>query len=447
MTLTETSVTIAWMTYEHAHMPYFIEQEPLPADTELLLRPLDSPARALQTVFYDPIPRGYHQATVRGLEPGRSYAFEARSNGAKAVPNYITTSFVDPMIKHGIFTTLAPPPGQFVQTVAVLNDTHVGLGAHLLKGSGGIPYANEILADALTEIARVSPSIVVVNGDITAEARLNELRDAKALLDAYGAEKRDYVLTRGNHDRPRKASEDPNTNYGAATPLPRALYADPEATPSLSSSSVSSAHGGEPYYDTVSDVFDLPYQQMWATRRGNLRLIGLDSSEAGNHGGGTLYRAQLDAFEAEVSSAPDAPTICFSHHPLTSEQALTAFGSRPFLMDKRSATRVEEIMASSPGSFLHLSGHTHRGRRSRGSIAVDTDFIETPATGEFPTCYTLLNLYTGGYTVTSHRPDTERVRDRMVPERWSQYGVIPEGTVYRTDHRNFTVVRDLSALG
>lgn len=439
VTLTETSVTLSWTGYRHVHLPYFFEQVPVPTDSEVYMRPADAPPSALKQVHYDPTPRTYHQVTIDGLEPGRSYYFEARSDGVKAVANLISTKIIDPMTREGVFTTLKTPPGDYVQTVVILNDTHVGLGEHLVRGTGETPYSYFILEDALAEIAQLAPSAVIINGDVTSEGRPHELRVARRILDSYGTEKQDYFLTRGNHDRPHRASEDPRANYEIGTAL------TPEQARGTAESS-SDKYAADPYYDNVNDFFDLPYQHMWATRKGNLRLIGLDSSDANNPAGGTMHEEQLEAFESEVRSDPTVPTICFTHHPLTREQALTALGSRPFLLDKKSATRVEEIEASAPGVFAHYSGHTHRGRRSKGQIATNVDFIEAPASGEYPDTYTVLKLYTGGYTQTTHRPDTERVRGRMVPERWSSNGVLPEGTLYRTDHRNFSVARDLSAL-
>lgn len=421
------------MTYAKRHFPYFTAQDAVPADSEVRIIQADLPD-AMAQVHYDGSETGYHHMRIDGLQPGTTYRFEARSGGVKAVPNYMATKLADPMTRDGYFTTLTRPPGHYVQTVAVLNDTHVGLGEHLVAGTNETPYSYFILEDELAEIKKIAPSIVLINGDITSEARPHELKKAREILDGYGREKVDYFLTRGNHDRPHRASEDPRAAYETGSQLPRELQA----------SSGSSA--GEPFYDNVSDFFDLPYQEMWTTRSGNLRIVGLDSSMAENSAGGTLHSAQLEAFRNELASDPNAPTIVLSHHPLTRQQAATAWGSRPFLMDKCSATEVERIEASAPGTFLHLGGHTHRGRRSRGHIATGVEFLETPASGEFPNVYTLIDLYTGGYMVTSHRPDTTRVRGRMVPERWSSHGVLPEGTLYRTDHRNFTVTRDLSGL-
>lgn len=420
------------MTYEGWHFPYFVEQEGAFADTEVWLKPADAPASSLKQVYRDPTLREYHQVTIDGLEPGRRYYFEAYSNGVKAVPNYFSTSLIDPMTRTSVFETLTPPPGEFVQSVAILNDTHVGLGEHLITDPSEIPYSYFILEDALAEIALLAPSALIVNGDVTSEARPHELRVARRLLDAYGVEKEDYFLTRGNHDRPHAAEEDPRADYESGT-----LLAEELIRPRTETTLFTKKDGT--FYDNVGDFFDLPYQQMWTTRKGDLRIIGLDSSDATDSAGGTIYDEQLDAFRAELSSDPDAPTIVFSHHPLTRQQALTAFGSRPFLMSKKAATQVEEIEAAAPGTFMHFGGHTHRGRRSKGHIATEVDFVETPASGEYPCVYSILNLYTGGYTLTSHRPDTERVAGRMLAERWSQSGVMPDTLLYRTDHRNYSV--------
>lgn len=86
----------------------------------------------------------------------------------------------------GRITTLTPPPGEHVATIAVLNDTHIGEEKHglilgdfpeaIVQEPGLPPFSEVMLAAALAEIRDRGVGRVFVNGDTTAEARPHEVR-------------------------------------------------------------------------------------------------------------------------------------------------------------------------------------------------------------------------------------------------------------------------------
>lgn len=431
VTVTDTSFTVAWATYGESHFPYFTEQLAVPATTEVYLGPADS-AAGLRPVHEDATPRAFHQVTVTGLEPGRTYRFEARSNGVTAKTNWVNTTLTDPMTRRGEITTLARPDGDFIQRVAVLNDSHVGLGEHLAAGTDETPYSYFLLEDNLRMLQSLSSPVVLVNGDVTSEARPHELRKARQLLDAYGTLNSDYFVTSGNHDRPHRVDEDPRAFYQHSAPLPDEVLRPGER--------------GRDYHYNFGDWFGTSYQTPWTAQVGELRIVGADSSMAGNSAGGFFDDSQIEQLREIHAADPDRPTLDLCHHPVTDESAISAFGSRGFLLNLGDSIAYQKIHDSSPDVFAHLAGHTHRGRRTRSLYAPGIEYLENPASGEFPCGVTLLNLYTGGAMVTHHRPFTDRYAEQLLVEHWASGGVIPDYTLYRTDHRNSTFDRDFTGL-
>lgn len=431
VTVTDTSFTVAWTTYAHSHFPYFTEQEAAPATTQVAIGPADSTA-PLRVVHEDATPRAFHQVTVDGLEPGRAYRFECRSNGELAKPNWVHTTLTDPMTSRGVVTTLQRPDGEFLQRIAIMNDTHVGLGEHLVKWNGQTPYSYFLMEDNLDLVRSLAPSVLVINGDVTSEARPHECKKARQLLDSYGTLHRDYFVTAGNHDRPHRADEDPSANYPHSAPLPADALRRSERS--------------RDYFYNFGDWFGLSYQTPWSFEVGGLRIIGSDSAMAGNSAGGFFNDAQLDQLRSLHAADPDRPTLNLCHHPVTDESAISAFGSRSFLLDLGDAIELQKIHARTPGVFAHLGGHTHRGRRTHSLYAPGIEYLETPASGEHPCGVTVLDIYTSGAMVSHHRPYTDRYAGQLLKERWASGGVIPDYTLYRTDHRNFTFEFDFSGV-
>src|SRR3954468_1386865 len=124
----------------------------------------------------------YHYAVMDGLKPGTDYAYELRNGSAPEPPT---------MPSPGRFTTLTPPPGRHLFDFALLNDTHVGEGCagtafnEPLMGSSVPPcfsapdYAARMDEAMVGEVAAKGIPLTIVNGDVKAEARPEEVTRAK----------------------------------------------------------------------------------------------------------------------------------------------------------------------------------------------------------------------------------------------------------------------------
>ena len=179
----------------------------MPADTELLLGEPGRPA-TLRTVLHDATPTPYHYAEVTGLEPGRTYAYVARSAGQAAAQ----TSLQFPgrhgsLDVPGVVTTLATPPGRYLFTVALAGDTHIGetvsgvIAADwpqaFRQDPGLPPYPEVMLTGMLADLRApaVAPAALIVAGDITAEAAPRDVARARATSRRMGAAR--HGLLRG----------------------------------------------------------------------------------------------------------------------------------------------------------------------------------------------------------------------------------------------------------
>ena len=224
VTLTETSAIITWFTGDPTQPDTMGRLAPAPADTEVLLgtSPTD-----LKVVHHDSAPTPYHYVEITGLQPEQTYFYVARSGGIPATPS--TTAYGNPVGTSTLgaslsgpflFTTPAPPPGRFLFSIALCADMHLGeTVAGLATTQAGIqippgisqlpgrpPYA-EVMAAALAPEARArGATVLLAGGDVTSEAAAKDASKAKAYLDAFGAQGRDYLVVRGNHDRPHTGS-------------------------------------------------------------------------------------------------------------------------------------------------------------------------------------------------------------------------------------------------
>ena len=103
----------------------------------------------------------------------------------------------------------------------------------------------------------------------------------------------------------------------------------------------------------------------WVVDEHPLRLIGLDSTIPGSHGG-QLLDSQLQWLDAQLSLRPDAPTLLILHHP----PFISGIGHMdrdPFI----NAAALEQVVARHPQVERLLSGHLHRPmqRRFGGSLS------------------------------------------------------------------------------
>lgn len=209
VTVTPTSVTFGFASYTAPHPAYGPLRPTVPTLGEVALAPADDPVVAADPVGSEAIAgpagswirpgmpdlpvvassdseTGFHLITVDGLEPGREYVFECRCDGVPATPGLMTTNKPDSPEVSGRITTLTPPPGEHVATIAVLNDTHIGEEKHglilgdfpeaIVQEPGLPPFPEVMLAAALAEIRDRGVGRVFVNGDTTSEARPHEIR-------------------------------------------------------------------------------------------------------------------------------------------------------------------------------------------------------------------------------------------------------------------------------
>lgn len=431
VTLTPTSVTFSWTTRTGLQTSDDTVPPLHAADTEVRLAPALHRG-TLPSIYHDPTPRGVHLITIRGLTPNTRYRFECRSQNIVASPSLITTNRVNEPTATGQFTTLTQPPGDYVTTVAFINDTHIGetpqgliLGVYpppIQQLPGRDPYPTVMLRETLRELRNQGIRHLFINGDCTSEARPAEVAAFRGLLKAFGTYQRHWFVTRGNHDRPHTPSSDPTAHY--------------EDFPVLA--------GTKNHRDPWGMAF-VPRQKMWETRIGNLRVIGLDSTrlDAPN---GEIGLSQFTQLRRTLANDPNMPTIVMCHHPVTRESALTNVAGPSFILNKKDRDTLQNILATTPGAFLMVSGHTHRAKRVAPDQAQNVDFLETASTKDYPCGYTLVHLYTGGYTVNFHRTSSPGALEWTSRSRWSVNGLSATVLLGSTADRNYTRQCDLSRL-
>ncbi|WP_107654429.1 metallophosphoesterase [Nocardia suismassiliense] len=422
VTITDRSVIITWTTVTPDAAGRLT---PVDADAEVLLTPADS-ARAPVPVHADPRPTPFHYAEIDGLEPGRTYRFEAWSHGVRAIPALsLTTLSPGTPESTGEFTTLVPPPGRPLQTLALANDVHYGeevSGLLVANVPPGVrqdipPYPEVMLAALLDDLRRPDRGAerLLIAGDLTNEASPKDSRAVRAHLDSWGALGTDYFVVRGNHDRPHIGPA-----YASCLPAP----AD--------------------HHDCWAEAF-LPRQQLIEHETGGLRLLGLDTSEL-DGSGGTIDRPQFDLLAERLRADPDRPTLVFGHHPVTVESGFTNLAGPGFVLNGRDSAELQALYTRSPGVFLHHSGHTHRNRRTRPDTACAVEFLEVAAVKEYPGGYSLLRLYEGGYMLNFYKTRTDAARRWSATTRSEYFGLLPDYTLGTTADRNHVVLRDFSGL-
>lgn len=430
VTVTDTSVVVTWFTGSAVELDRYGRPAPVPTNTQLLLGDPTTPTSP-RTVLHDERPTAYHYAEVTGLEPGRTYRYQARSAGLPAVPTSLqfpgSSGSLD---APGLFTTLATPPGRYLFTLALANDLHVGeTTSGIIVGDfppafqqdpGLPPYPEVMLTAMLDDLRQPDRGVhaLLVAGDLTAEAAPADLTRVRALLDGWGELGRSYFVTRGNHDRPHVGPA-----YAGCPPVP----------------------GAGDHHDCFGDTFPAPRQRLRAAEIGGLRLVGLDTTTL-DTAGGTLDDSQLDELRHLLQHDRDRPTLVFGHHPVTFEAAVTTAAGPTFDLDQGQARRLEALYDGTPGVFLHHSGHTHRNKRTFAQGSRQVEFLEVAATKEYPGGYSLVRVHTGGYQVSFYKTRSDLARQWSQRTRAEYFGLYPAYTLGTIADRNHTVVRDLSGL-
>lgn len=443
VTLTESSVIITWYT----GVPGFTGDKLKPSAQDTEIRIGTNPLR-LRTVHHDSRRTPYHYAEVHGLEPGRTYYYQALSNGVPALPalnsngNPIGVATTTMSGLRGstdvfAFTTKEPPAGRHLFTLALANDIHMGeTVAGLIKTVGstqlppGIsqvgdkpPYP-EIMCRAMVTDARARGAHkLLVAGDVTAEAAPTDLHRAKHLLDGFGRYRKDYFVARGNHDR---AHSGPVYDGCSAGPH------DPST------------------HDCFADVFDDHRPTWFATTIHELDVIALDTYDRAGSGGnnGKLSPEQLSWFRHQLAKEPDRPKLVFGHHPLTLSSDTVNEEPLIFDLDLHQSQQIQSLYAKTPGVFFHHQAHTHRNYRSTSAVAGHVCFQEVGATKEYPGGFTLLRVHEHGYAVNFYKTRSDLAREWSERTRGEYLGV-GLSAFYQSGSiadRNYTARRDLSGL-
>jgi 3',5'-cyclic-AMP phosphodiesterase len=442
-TVTDTSVVITWFTGSSTETDEYGFPAPVATDTVLQLGSADLTTLTLvpgtlQTVLDDPAPTAYHYAEVTGLQPDTPYYYVAMSNGqtAQQTSMQFPVGVGGSLDYPGIFSTLATPPGSYLFTLALSNDLHMGEGESGIIENNWPPYFEQdpglpgypvvMLEAMLGDLRRPDRRAdrLIVAGDLTSSAELSQAQQVRQMLDGWGTIQQDYFVARGNHDRSMVGS-----TYAACTPVPNT---SPQ------------------HYDCWGDVFPYPLQTLQTYDVGGLRLIGLDTTML-DLAGGTMSTAQLSALSNVLASDPDRPTLLYGHHPVTYESAATTEAGPAFDIDRPTAIALQQLYASTPGVFFHHSGHTHRNKRTfllddSQSPIQSVEFLEVGATKEYPGGYSLLRLYTGGYTVSYYKNRTPLARAWGQRSRHEYYSLYPHYMLGTIADRNHTVTVDLSGL-
>ncbi len=249
VTATDTSFVLTWYTagVPTPAVPYFPDaasSEPIATDG--LVRYGTDPDHLDRVAVEWGGETPYHYVEITGLRPGTTYYYQAVSGGVPATPRLLpqlsfppggvvlpeapTNGQVETLLagllasgamrsaSPGQVTTLVPPPGHLLFTLALSNDLHAGEAVSGLVTSDfppGIRQAPElppypvVMARAMTrDAAARGADVLVVAGDLTAAGRPGEFAVSKAALDRFGTltlsgwlGSGDYVVARGSNDQ------------------------------------------------------------------------------------------------------------------------------------------------------------------------------------------------------------------------------------------------------
>ena len=176
-------------------------------------------------------------------------------------------------------------------------------------------------------IARVTPELIAVTGDLTHRGRRREHERAARFLRGLG---KPLLVVPGNHDIPY--------TFPARFTRPWAEF--------------------ERQWETVEPVF----------RSQTLVVVGLNSVRPWRHQSGGIRRSQIAATRELLSEAPERAlrVVCLHHHLI----------GAPWRSRKRPVSRRTEVLAGlvDAGAELILAGHIHQAAVSeRHEFEVEHD--------------------------------------------------------------------------
>jgi len=198
-------------------------------------------------------------------------------------------------------------------------------------------------------IARLSPHLIAVSGDLTQRARRREFAAARAFLDRL---KFPQLIVPGNHDVPLH-----NVFTRFVTPLARYRHA---------------------ITDNLSPLY----------RDDEMIVVGVNTARSWTWGEGRINVAQVDEVVAHLSGVPrDVMRIVVTHHPFdlpegVEEQRL--LGRAEMAMKKLSAAGADLFLAG----HLHISHIGHAAERydigNHSALVVQAGTLSIRSRGEEP---------------------------------------------------------------
>ncbi len=438
VTLTEDKAIITWYTGYTGSDDGLGRMKPAPSDGEVHWG--THPRRLKRVAGSWSRDTPYHYVELTDLEPGQTYYYQAWSNGKLAPPTEFTLISGNAVgtSDFGLatggpyrFTTPQPPPGRFLFSIALCNDLHMGETQAGLVGGipefigieqipGRPPYPEVMLESLVHDASKLGAEFLLAAGDISAEAVPVDLSKAGRLLKRFGKYRRDYFVTRGNHDR--------------------AHSGDAWATCRI---------GQWQGNDCFHDQFFPGDEPTYFTRElHGLRVIGIDTYDKPGGGGdaGALSTDQFAWFRGELAKHREQPTLVFGHHPLVVQDSpfpITPSNS----LDASQAATILQDYARNPGLFLHHAGHTHRNKRTISSVAPNVTHQEIAAGKEYPGGFSLLRLHTGGYALNFYKTRSNLAREWSERSRQEILGFWPQFSLGSSvSDRNTVVAHDLSGL-
>ncbi len=266
--------------------------------------------------------------------------------------------------------TTLPANGELLCTFTTVNDLHFGeTEAGLVDGvdewppitsePDEDPYPEFMNAGAVSEMQLVSPSLVVVKGDLTSSGTQSEYEH---FLDVYrGAFGDDMIYIRGNH---------------------------------------------ESFHGLQCDSLQMQERQLPGAT-----IALMDTSRDGEING-SLSADQLEWLD-ELASRADRPVMAFGHHPVwdssVEERSNSVFGLLP---DATEA--LAEVFARRKTLVGYFAGHTHRNHLTKLPLVPDRVFAEVGCVKDFPGSWAEYRVFDGGILQVHRRISTPQAL------RWSE---------------------------
>lgn len=360
-TVTDTEFVVTWMTCSAGR--------PMKTDSIVSYREVggDHGGRAHGTES------AFHHIRVTDLKPGTTYTYIVTSNGIQAPQD---------RLHPGIFTTLTPPPGKELFTVAVLADIHLGERVSGLATSdptelppgyrNDLDYPYRMLEAAVDGVNSEDVSLTLVPADNSSHGDLHDLTQARKQLSRL---KRGYMIARGPHDRP-------NQSEAASSECPP----DGDCFRRVFRSGVRTT--AEPQH-----VPQVRSHRKWM-------FIALDSANL-ESGMGEISDEQLAWLERRLKKAEKQkrPSVIFFHHPVAEYSSTLAVPPAVFGVNQEDA---QEFLALIGGYDVRLvlNSHTHRNWIAYSPHTGRMPILELGPTKEYPGGYSLFRFYEGGFMRT-----------------------------------------------